>query len=131
MNADDLILFMFWVFVYFIVIYLFLKHLFVYRLQEVPHDGPMCDLLWSDPEDQLEGWGVSPRGAGGFFLKDVDNGMLVYFILWSIWSVLLLSLSRLPVFLCLLPSASDCMVILLVYGFLSVATYCQMHTPAG
>ncbi|XP_026190852.1 serine/threonine-protein phosphatase PP2A-4 catalytic subunit-like [Cyclospora cayetanensis] len=34
------------------------------RLQEVPHEGPMCDLLWSDPEDQLEGWGVSPRGAG-------------------------------------------------------------------
>ena len=21
------------------------------RKQEVPHDGAMCDLLWSDPED--------------------------------------------------------------------------------
>lgn len=30
------------------------------RKQEVPHDGGMCDLLWSDPED-VEGWGVSPR----------------------------------------------------------------------
>lgn len=24
------------------------------RKQEVPHDGAMCDLLWSDPED-IEG----------------------------------------------------------------------------
>jgi serine/threonine-protein phosphatase 4 catalytic subunit len=36
------------------------------RKQEVPHDGAMCDLLWSDPED-LEGWGLSPRGAGYLF----------------------------------------------------------------
>ena len=32
-------------------------------LQEVPHEGPMCDLLWSDPDDRC-GWGISPRGAG-------------------------------------------------------------------
>ena len=30
------------------------------RLQEVPHEGPMCDLLWSDPDDR-GGWGISPR----------------------------------------------------------------------
>lgn len=36
------------------------------RKQEVPHEGPMCDLLWSDPED-IEDWGVSPRGAGYLF----------------------------------------------------------------
>eukprot|EP01062_Namystynia_karyoxenos_P000897 TRINITY_DN1031_c0_g1_i1.p1 TRINITY_DN1031_c0_g1~~TRINITY_DN1031_c0_g1_i1.p1 ORF type:complete len:332 (+),score=69.76 TRINITY_DN1031_c0_g1_i1:77-997(+) len=36
------------------------------RKQEVPHDGPMCDLLWSDPED-IDGWGLSPRGAGYLF----------------------------------------------------------------
>lgn len=36
------------------------------RKQEVPHDGAMCDLLWSDPED-VAGWGLSPRGAGTFF----------------------------------------------------------------
>lgn len=40
------------------------------RKQEVPHDGPMCDLLWSDPEDTT-GWGVSPRGAGFLFGSDV------------------------------------------------------------
>ncbi|EAN80144.1 protein phosphatase 4 catalytic subunit, putative [Trypanosoma brucei brucei TREU927] len=40
------------------------------RKQEVPHDGPMSDLLWSDP-DEMEGWGVSPRGAGFIFGGDV------------------------------------------------------------
>lgn len=28
---------------------------FIDRKQEVPHDGPMCDLLWSDPDDNLDG----------------------------------------------------------------------------
>lgn len=37
------------------------------RKQEVPHDGAMCDLLWSDPEDIVDGWGLSPRGAGYLF----------------------------------------------------------------
>ncbi|KAK2737551.1 hypothetical protein FQN57_007486 [Myotisia sp. PD_48] len=36
------------------------------RKQEVPHEGAMCDLLWSDP-DEIEGWGLSPRGAGFLF----------------------------------------------------------------
>lgn len=40
------------------------------RKQEVPHDGAMCDLLWSDPDD-IEGWGLSPRGAGYLFGGDV------------------------------------------------------------
>lgn len=40
------------------------------RKLEVPHDGPMCDLLWSDPED-VKGWGMSPRGAGFLFGGDV------------------------------------------------------------
>ncbi|KAJ3289235.1 Serine/threonine-protein phosphatase 4 catalytic subunit [Borealophlyctis nickersoniae] len=40
------------------------------RKQEVPHDGAMCDLLWSDP-DEIEGWGLSPRGAGYLFGGDV------------------------------------------------------------
>jgi len=36
------------------------------RKQEVPHDGAMCDLMWSDPDD-IPGWMVSPRGAGYLF----------------------------------------------------------------
>jgi len=38
----------------------------IQRKQEVPHEGPFCDLMWSDPE-VLEGWAVSPRGAGYLF----------------------------------------------------------------
>ena len=40
------------------------------RKQEVPHDGAMCDLMWSDPED-MNGWGASTRGAGYLFGGDV------------------------------------------------------------
>jgi diadenosine tetraphosphatase ApaH/serine/threonine PP2A family protein phosphatase len=40
------------------------------RKQEVPHEGAMCDLLWSDP-DEIDGWGLSPRGAGFMFGQDI------------------------------------------------------------
>ena len=33
------------------------------RKQEVPNEGPMCDLMWSDP-DEVKNWSMSPRGAG-------------------------------------------------------------------
>ncbi|KAF4664673.1 serine threonine-protein phosphatase [Perkinsus olseni] len=51
------------------------------RVQEIPHEGvstfaydilgPMCDLLWSDPDDR-GGWGISPRGAGFTFGQDIS-----------------------------------------------------------
>eukprot|EP01071_Lankesteria_metandrocarpae_P012515 Lankesteria_metandrocarpae@DN599_c0_g1_i1.p1 len=45
------------------------------RRQEVPHEGPMCDLLWSDPDDR-PGWGLSPRGAGFTFGQDISENFI-------------------------------------------------------
>lgn len=45
------------------------------RNQDVPQEGPMCDLLWSDPDDRI-GWGRSPRGAGHTFGDDVSKSFL-------------------------------------------------------
>lgn len=42
------------------------------RFQEVPHEGPMCDLVWSDPEE-ANGWNISPRGAGYVFGPDISE----------------------------------------------------------
>eukprot|EP00826_Nyctotherus_ovalis_P020983 TRINITY_DN1668_c0_g1_i1.p1 TRINITY_DN1668_c0_g1~~TRINITY_DN1668_c0_g1_i1.p1 ORF type:complete len:326 (-),score=21.03 TRINITY_DN1668_c0_g1_i1:173-1150(-) len=46
------------------------------RRVEIPHEGGLCDLLWSDPEE-IETWGVSGRGAGWLFglrvTKEVRN----------------------------------------------------------
>ncbi|KAJ1616317.1 Metallo-dependent phosphatase-like protein, partial [Pavlovales sp. CCMP2436] len=42
------------------------------RVQEIPHEGPMCDLMWSDPDDRM-GWGMSPRGAGYTFGPDISD----------------------------------------------------------
>ncbi|KAK9471155.1 Metallo-dependent phosphatase-like protein [Dipodascopsis tothii] len=38
----------------------------VARAQEIPQEGAFCDLVWSDPDD-VDTWGVSPRGAGWIF----------------------------------------------------------------
>jgi len=50
------------------------------RFVEIPHDGPICDLMWSDP-DERPGWSISPRGAGYTFGQNIseqfnrDNGL--------------------------------------------------------
>eukprot|EP00877_Chromochloris_zofingiensis_P013052 jgi/Chrzof1/7/Cz01g00080.t1 len=46
--------------------------LYLLLFMKVPHEGPMCDLLWSDPDDR-GGWGISPRGAGYTFGQDISE----------------------------------------------------------
>ena len=41
------------------------------RFNEIPHEGPIADIFWSDPDPEKEGWIVSPRGAGYIFGHDV------------------------------------------------------------
>ncbi|KAL2918576.1 putative serine/threonine protein phosphatase [Polyrhizophydium stewartii] len=50
------------------------------RFREIPHDGPMADLVWSDPQqvdgDEISGFTLSPRGAGYIFGEDVTRHFL-------------------------------------------------------
>ncbi|XP_017835635.1 serine/threonine-protein phosphatase PP1-like [Drosophila busckii] len=41
------------------------------RPTEIPESGVLCDLLWSDPERTLLGWGRSQRGVSYVFGSDV------------------------------------------------------------
>lgn len=41
------------------------------RFAEIPHDGPLADLMWSDPDAEKTGFVISPRGAGYIFGPDV------------------------------------------------------------
>lgn len=36
------------------------------RRQEIPNNGPISDMCWSDPEEKVE-WGLNQRGAGYVF----------------------------------------------------------------
>lgn len=48
-------------------------------MQEVPHEGAMSDLMWSDPDGkenlvfriEIHGWAVNQRGAGYTFGGDM------------------------------------------------------------
>jgi serine/threonine-protein phosphatase 4 catalytic subunit len=46
------------------------------RTLETPNEGAMTDLLWSDPDDDIQGWSVSARGAGYVFGPDIADNFL-------------------------------------------------------
>jgi len=44
------------------------------RIKEVPHEGILCDVLWSDPHDNSNGgWNISPRGCGYIWGNDISQ----------------------------------------------------------
>lgn len=46
------------------------------RFREIPHEGPMADLVWSDPEEAKPDFALSPRGAGYTFGIDIVKKFL-------------------------------------------------------
>lgn len=46
------------------------------RFREIPHEGPMADLVWSDPDPDRDEFSLSPRGAGYTFGAQVVKKFL-------------------------------------------------------
>lgn len=48
----------------------------IIRPTDVPDTGLLCDLLWSDPEKEISGWGENDRGVSFTFGPDVVTSFL-------------------------------------------------------
>lgn len=46
------------------------------RFREIPHEGPLADLVWSDPDPDKEEFAISPRGAGYTFGSSIVKKFL-------------------------------------------------------
>lgn len=46
------------------------------RFLEIPHEGPLADIMWSDPDPEREGFSPSQRGAGYTFGANVVSKFL-------------------------------------------------------
>jgi serine/threonine-protein phosphatase PP1 catalytic subunit len=46
------------------------------RPTDVPDEGLICDLLWSDPERDVRGWGENDRGVSWTFGDDIVDSFL-------------------------------------------------------
>ncbi|CAE7486105.1 PPH22, partial [Symbiodinium pilosum] len=45
------------------------------RHRDYGHEGPMADMLWSDPEDRT-GWNIAPKSVGYSFGEDITADFL-------------------------------------------------------
>ena len=51
----------------------------IIRPTDVPDEGLLCDLVWSDPESNLKGWEINNRGVSFTFNeKIVDNFLTIH-----------------------------------------------------
>ena len=51
----------------------------IIRPTDIPDEGLLCDLVWSDPEPNLKGWDVNDRGVSYTFNeKIVDNFLTIH-----------------------------------------------------
>lgn len=48
----------------------------IMRPTDVPDTGLLCDLLWSDPDNDITGWGENDRGVSFTFGPDVVQKFL-------------------------------------------------------
>ncbi|XP_064455626.1 serine/threonine-protein phosphatase alpha-2 isoform-like [Ornithodoros turicata] len=49
----------------------------IQRPTDVPDKGLLCDLLWSDPDKDIKGWGENARGVSFTFGPDVVRNFLM------------------------------------------------------
>lgn len=45
----------------------------IFRPVEIPDNGLLCDLVWSDPDPNITGWDDNERGVSFIFGKDIVN----------------------------------------------------------
>ena len=48
----------------------------IMRPTDVPDQGLLCDLLWSDPDKEVTGWGENDRGVSYTFGSDIVSKFL-------------------------------------------------------
>ena len=48
----------------------------IVRPTDVPEQGILCDLVWSDPDQNINGWGPNDRGVSVVFSSSIVERFL-------------------------------------------------------